>query len=133
MALAERTRDTISKGNAYLRAHNYQRTAEFMLPPADPKRPSSWRSALARFDKGLATLGVHCEHLAVPYQGGHLRAHYFPGAAGAEHKPLIALVRRLRLDTRGTLSAVGPGGAGARVFGAGVRRSRSGPGAARTA
>ena len=92
MALGERILDTISKGNAYLRAHNYQRVAEYMLPPSDPKRPSSWRSSLVRFDKGLATLGVHCERLSVPYAGGHLRAHYFRGAPGAEHKPLIMLV-----------------------------------------
>jgi len=41
LALAESTNDRISKSNAYLRAHNYQRTAEFLLPPNDPKRPAS--------------------------------------------------------------------------------------------
>jgi pimeloyl-ACP methyl ester carboxylesterase len=92
MALAQRTRDTLSKGNAYLRAHSYQRVAEFLLPPDDPKRPASWRSSLARFDKGLETLGVRCERISVPYLGAHLRAHYFPGRPGAERKPLIMIV-----------------------------------------
>src|SRR3974377_411635 len=31
LALAERTRDPLSKGGAYMRASTYQRTAEFLL------------------------------------------------------------------------------------------------------
>jgi pimeloyl-ACP methyl ester carboxylesterase len=92
LRLAERTRDPMSKGNAYLRAHNYLRVAEFMLPPGDPKRPITWRTSLARFDKGLEILGVRCERISVPYLAGNLRAQYFPGRAGAERKPLIMLV-----------------------------------------
>ena len=34
-ALADTTADHISKGRALLRAHNYYRTAEFLLPPND--------------------------------------------------------------------------------------------------
>jgi hypothetical protein len=45
--LAERTIDRISKGNAYLRSHNYQRTAEFLLPRPTPsarrRGPSHFR------------------------------------------------------------------------------------------
>ena len=36
--LASRTKDNISRGRALLRAHNYYRTAEFLLAPADPRR-----------------------------------------------------------------------------------------------
>jgi pimeloyl-ACP methyl ester carboxylesterase len=90
--LAERTIDRISKGNAYLRSHNYQRTAEFLLPPSDPKRPPSWTKSLSLFEKGLEVLGVKCECISIPYEGGKLRAHYFPGGPGSETKPLIVLV-----------------------------------------
>jgi len=92
LALAEDTNDRISKSNAYMRAHNYQRTAEFLLPPNDPKRVPSWQKCLASFDKGIQTSGVYCERISIPYQGGKLRAQYFPGAPGAEQKPLIMLV-----------------------------------------
>jgi pimeloyl-ACP methyl ester carboxylesterase len=92
LALAESTNDRISKSNAYMRAHNYQRTAEFLLPPDDPKRPPSWQKSLACFDKGIETSGVRCERIGVPYEGGQLRAHYFPGGPGAGEKPLIMLV-----------------------------------------
>jgi pimeloyl-ACP methyl ester carboxylesterase len=91
-ALAEATLDPLSSGQAYLRAHNYQRTAEFLLPPDDPKRPESWEKSLARYQKGLDRQGVKWERIRIPYQGYNLRAHYFPGAPGAEQKPLIMIV-----------------------------------------
>src|SRR5215472_7347377 len=73
-ALADRTRDPISKSYAYMRAYNYQRVAEFLLPPDDPKRASSWQKSLALFDQGIETSGVRREVIRVPYQGAHLRA-----------------------------------------------------------
>jgi pimeloyl-ACP methyl ester carboxylesterase len=91
-AMAERTTNRLSSGTAYLRAHNYQRTAEFLLPPDDPKRPASWNKSLARYSQGLNRLAIPWERISIPYQGGKLRAHYFPGAPGAEHKPLVMLV-----------------------------------------
>ena len=42
LALAERTQNSLSRGGAYMRASTYQRTAEFLLPPDDPKRPGSF-------------------------------------------------------------------------------------------
>jgi pimeloyl-ACP methyl ester carboxylesterase len=90
-ALAQSTRDPISKGNAYLRAHGYQRTGGFLLPPDDPKRPASWEKEVAYFYKGLDALGIRYERLAVPYEGSSLRALYIPGPQGAEKKPLIVL------------------------------------------
>jgi pimeloyl-ACP methyl ester carboxylesterase len=92
LALAESTNDTISKSNAYMRAHNYQRTAEFVLSPDDPKRPASWKKSRACFDKGIETSSVSCERISVPYQDANQRAHYFRGRPGAAHKPLIMLV-----------------------------------------
>lgn len=35
-AFAENTKDRLSRGKAYLRAHNYYRTAEFLLLPGRP-------------------------------------------------------------------------------------------------
>src|SRR5262249_20916254 len=92
LLLAERTNDTINKSNAYMRAYNYRRTTESVLPPTDPKRPPSWQRGRACFDKGLDVSGVACERLSIPYHGQHLRAHYFPGGPGSEGKPLLMLV-----------------------------------------
>jgi pimeloyl-ACP methyl ester carboxylesterase len=89
LALAERTREPLSKGGGYMRASTYQRMAEFLLPPDDPKRPGSLEKISSSFFKGLDTLGVRYERLTVPYGGRNLRALYFPGPQGAETKPLI--------------------------------------------
>ena len=87
--LAERTRDPLSKGGAYLRASTYQRVAEFLLPPDDPRRPGSLEKIGDCFFKGLDTLGVRYERITIPYGAGKLRALYFPGPPAAETRPLI--------------------------------------------
>ena len=88
-ALAERTHDPLSKGGAYMRACTYQRTAEFLLPPDDPKRPASFEKIGSYFVKGLDTLGVRYERITVPCGGATLRALHFPGPRGAETRPLL--------------------------------------------
>jgi Prolyl oligopeptidase family. len=89
LALAERTQDSLSKGGAYMRASTYQRTAEFLIPPDDPKRPQSFEKTVSYFFKGLDTLCVRYERITVPDGAGSLRALYFPGPRGAETKPFI--------------------------------------------
>ncbi len=91
-ALANRTNDPISKGNALLRAHTYYREAEFFLAPGDAKRPAIWKKNVAAFYAGLDTLGVRYERIVVPYGKYHLNAIYYPGLAGAETKPLLVIV-----------------------------------------
>ena len=92
LALADKTRDRLSRGGVYMRAHNYFDTGEFLLPPDDPKRPGAWKRSLDTFAKGLEALGVPHEPFRAPYPGGGLRAIYYPGPAGAEKKPLVMIV-----------------------------------------
>jgi pimeloyl-ACP methyl ester carboxylesterase len=89
LALAERAQDSLSKGGAYMRASTYQRMAEFMLPPDDPKRPGSFEKTRSYSVKGLDTLGVRYEPVTIPYGAGSLRALYYPGPQGVGTKPLI--------------------------------------------
>ena len=91
-ALAERTQDTISRGGAYMRASTYQRLAEFLLPPDDPRRPESLDKAVRWFFHGLDALDVRYEYFSAPYENGRLRALYLLGPPGPEKKPLIAAV-----------------------------------------
>jgi len=92
VARAERACDQVSKGLAYLRAHNYWRTAEFLLKPDDVRRPSAWTSQVDAFDRGLQALGIAHERTSVPYEKGVLRTIFYPGPAGWETKPLIVFV-----------------------------------------
>ena len=91
-ALAAHTQDTISKGDAYMRASTYQRLGEFLLPPNDPRRPESFDKAVRWFFEGLNALGVRYEYFSTPYENGGLRALYLPGPARSEKKPLIVAI-----------------------------------------
>jgi alpha-beta hydrolase superfamily lysophospholipase len=91
-ALALRTQDPISRGNALLRAHTYYRSAEFFLSPTDTKRPAIWKQNVDSFYRGLDTLQVRYERLSIPYGKYHLNAVYYPGPAGAENRPLLMAV-----------------------------------------
>lgn len=90
-ALARATKDRISRGQALLRAHNYYRTAEFLLDPGDPRRPPSWAKNVESFYEGIDTLGIRYERIKVPYGQNHLNALYFPGPEGADKRPLIVI------------------------------------------
>lgn len=92
VARAEKARDQVSKGLAYLRAHNYWRTAEFLLEPDDRRRPSAWTSQVDAFDRGLQALSIAHERANVAYEKGALRTVFYPGPAGWETKPLIVFV-----------------------------------------
>lgn len=83
--------DPTSRGQAFLRAHNYLRTAEFFLAPNDARRPESFESNVKAFHLGLKALGVQYERITVPFGQHHLNAIYYPGPAGAEAKPLIVV------------------------------------------
>jgi pimeloyl-ACP methyl ester carboxylesterase len=91
-ALAAHTNDPISKGNAYLRAHNYYRSAEFFLAPQDSKRQDVWARNIESFEKGLQALGVVHERFVIPYGAHHLNAIYYPGPARAKERPLLIIV-----------------------------------------
>ncbi len=84
--------DPVSRGLAWLRAHTYWRTAEFLLKPNDDRRPAAWDAQVRAFDQGLAALKIPHTRFEVPYEGARLRAIYYPGPAGCESKPLIVFV-----------------------------------------
>ena len=89
---AAATTDGMAKGRAFLRAHNYYRTAEFFLPPDDAKRPVSATKNIQSFYAGLDALGVVYERIEVPYgEGHHLEAVYYPAAESDPRRPLIVL------------------------------------------
>jgi hypothetical protein len=90
--LAARTYDRRSKGDAYMRASTYQRLAEFLLRPDDPRRVDSFDKAVRWFLQGLDALNVRYERFSAAYGDGRLRALYLPGLPGAEKKPLILAI-----------------------------------------
>lgn len=84
--------DPLSNGYAWLRAHNYWRTAEFLLRSDDPRRKNTWIREIAAFDNGLKLAGIAHERFTIPYEAGCLRGILYPGPDGWQKKPLIVLV-----------------------------------------
>lgn len=91
LASAVRIGDARSRGQAFLRGHNYLRTAEFFLEPTDPKRPSAFRRSVEAFDAGLDATEVARERMRVPYGDHHLNAIFYPGPPEAKVRPLLVL------------------------------------------
>jgi alpha-beta hydrolase superfamily lysophospholipase len=91
-ALAVNGHTPLEQGNALLRAHTYYRTAEFFLPPQDPRRPDIWKRNVEAFYHGLDLLGVTYERMTIPYGPHHLNAVYYPGPKGADERPLLVAI-----------------------------------------
>lgn len=89
LTLADRAKDARSKGAALHRGHNYLRTAQFLLPPDDPKRPAAFERERAAFYSGLRTLGVRHEVFAAPFGATSLKCVYYPALSADAGKPLI--------------------------------------------
>ena len=57
LALTNHSKDSRSRGAALHRGHNYLPTAQFLLPPEDPKRPAAFERDRAAFYSGLQGQG----------------------------------------------------------------------------
>ncbi|HEY5988104.1 MAG TPA: hypothetical protein VIV12_17280 [Streptosporangiaceae bacterium] len=75
----------VSARQAYLRAANYYRAAEFYLhgDPADPRIRQLSREARTCFQAALALGRDEVRTLAVPYEGTTLPGYYYPAAGAA--------------------------------------------------
>ncbi len=94
-AIAERSIERghkVSAREAYLRASNYYRAAEFYLHgnPSDPRILDFSRSARACFEQALDLTPVPAERVAIPYQATTLPGYFYRAdGAGARAPTLI--------------------------------------------
>jgi hypothetical protein len=69
---------TISARDAYLRASNYYRVAEFLLiDPNDPRIQTTWGNSKECFSKAAALFPFYVESIEIPYEGGATLPGYF--------------------------------------------------------
>jgi pimeloyl-ACP methyl ester carboxylesterase len=93
--IAERGRERghrVSAREAYFRASNYYRAAEFYLhgDPRDPRIIDLSRSARACFEQALGLSSLAVERVAIPYEGTALPGYFYPaGEAGVSAATLI--------------------------------------------
>jgi dipeptidyl aminopeptidase/acylaminoacyl peptidase len=79
-ALAEYSlhqRHCLSAGQAFLRASNYYRAAEFFLAPDDPRRLATFEKSRTTFWKFLEVSGLCVERVRIPYEGTTLPGYLY--------------------------------------------------------
>ncbi len=67
----------ISARNAFLRAYNYYRTAEFWAPISTGEAGALYRKCLSCFDSAGALFDPTFESIQIPYEGKILPGHFF--------------------------------------------------------
>lgn len=78
--LAAEARDKghhLSAGQAFLRASNYYRTAEFFLAPDDPRRKVTFEKSRNTFWQFLVLSGLCVEQVRIPYEGITLPGYFY--------------------------------------------------------
>ena len=82
----------VSAGQAFLRASNYYRTAEFFLAPDDPRRPGTFEKSRTTYWKFLELSGLCVEHVRIPYEGTTLPGYFYRvDDSGVARRTLLAL------------------------------------------
>lgn len=67
----------VSAGQAFLRASNYYRTAEFFLVPDDPRRLITFEKSRTTFCHFLKLAGLCVERVRIPYEGMMLPGYFY--------------------------------------------------------
>ena len=82
----------VSAGQAFLRASNYYRTAEFFLGPDDPRRPPTFEKSRLTFWQFLELSGLCVEQVRIPYEGTTLPGYFYRvDDSGLPRRTLLAL------------------------------------------
>ena len=83
----------ITARDAYLRAHNYFRTAQFFLLGSDPRKKDSYVRSVACFHAALPYFDNPPERVTFPFEGSHLSGYYYRplGAARQRHAAIAYL------------------------------------------
>ncbi|WP_101294538.1 alpha/beta hydrolase family protein [Halegenticoccus soli] len=84
-------RDETARG-AFLRAHNYYRTAEFFLTGDDARRAPTYERSREAFRRALDLLGAPVRRVEIPYEGAALPGYLFEPEADGRDGPRSTVV-----------------------------------------
>lgn len=88
---AQKAGRPITARDAYLRAHNYFRTAQFFLKGADPRKKDSYLRCVECFHAALPYFDNPPERVTFPFDGSHLSGYYYrPLGPARQRHPAIA-------------------------------------------
>jgi acetyl esterase/lipase len=91
----------VSAREAYLRASNYYRTAEFFLHgnPHDPRLLAAWGNSRTTFRQAVKLMDTLVEEVLIPYEGTQLPGYYYQ--PDDSHKPRPTLIVHGGYDSTG--------------------------------
>jgi hypothetical protein len=95
-ALADAALETgsrVSAREAYLRASNYYRSAEFYLhtTPDDPRSLPTWEKSRSCFRQALALSTFVCEEVEIPYEGTSLPGYFYQVDRSETPRPTLLI------------------------------------------
>ncbi|MFJ7078981.1 alpha/beta hydrolase family protein [Streptomyces sp. NPDC098781] len=96
---AERAGYHVTARDAWLRAGNYYRSAEFWLAHDDPRRLATYTHCEQSFVNAIRHFAVPGEYVEVPYENGAFLPGYFLRAPGAADGPQPVLIAFGGLDS----------------------------------
>jgi pimeloyl-ACP methyl ester carboxylesterase len=81
----------VSAREAYLRASNYYRTAEFFLHgnPHDPRILTTWDNSRTTFRQAVKLMDTPVEHVLIPYEGNFLPGYYYRPDDSPQPRPTL--------------------------------------------
>ncbi|HEY3365737.1 MAG TPA: alpha/beta fold hydrolase [Symbiobacteriaceae bacterium] len=82
----------VSAREAFIRAHNYYRTAEFFLKSDDPRLLPCFECSRTTFRQGMALLDTPCETVAIPYEGTALPGYWYSPDDSGRPRPTLLFV-----------------------------------------
>ena len=86
----------VSAREAFLRSHNYYRTAEFFLAGTDERRIDNFDKSVTAFEQGMDLLESHFEIVKIPYEDTYLKGYLFGALDDKKNqlakRPVLAFV-----------------------------------------
>lgn len=75
--------------DAYLRAANYYRMADFFVRPTDPRKRPTYEKGVACFKAGGRYFSPPLEPVEIPYEGQTLAGYFFPARGASGRTPAV--------------------------------------------
>lgn len=94
MAIADAAMEkghVVTARQAYLRASNYLRTAEFFLKPTNPHKVPGYIRATDAFWKGAAMLPNPPQRVSVPFEGSEMRGFFLQPVGAQPNGPMMIM------------------------------------------
>lgn len=79
----------VSAREAFLRASNYYRTAEFFMENSEPKRIACYQKSVQTFEEAMKLFSVTCKKVAIPFEDYNMHGYLY---VTAKEAPILIFI-----------------------------------------